>query len=240
MIPKIILGRPKIVADFKCPKCKKIDIVGLPTINTRCKNCSTEISVDAGIDIYQSISKKLEQLLSNNNQVIIVGERDDSEKFHAEDMLKARSKHEQDIYHAMLAIKNTKDKQRCWEVSEIVHDTDKDFKVHCNDCGVCLNCVRCKKCNHNYVPKTVKLKKDITEKRYTCPECGSKEYHPTYFRKHEDKCPYCDDTNIIKTKFRSDNKDCPKCHSTNISPPRKIPVYKLVIKRQRRHLKENV
>lgn len=240
MIPKIILGRPKIVADFKCPKCRKIDIIGLPTISTKCKNCNTDITVDAGIDIYQSISKKLEQLLSNNNQVMVVGERDDSDKFHAEDMLKARSKHEQDIYHAMLAIKNTKEKQRCWEVSEIVHDTDKDYKIQCNNCGLCLSCVRCKKCGKNYVPKTVKVKGKVEETRYTCPECGSKDYQQTYIKNHNGACPHCESTNILKTKFHSNNKDCPKCHSTNLTTARKIPVYKLTIKRQRRHEKENV
>jgi len=235
-IPKLILGRPKIVVDIKCPKCKSLDIAGFSNVECRCNNCKTAFTTEAGVNIYYSIAKKLIQLISHNNEVWVIGERDDSETFRSEDLLKPRSKHEDDIYHSLLAIKNNFQQQRCYDVSEITNEMDTDYRANCSDCGYCSNCVICAKCNKSYVPKKTRS----GEKRYTCPECKSKNYKPSAIKFKADggkrSCPNCSSENVNRTKVPAGKKPCPKCNSENITSPRKLPIYRLIIKRQRRFL----
>lgn len=236
---KVILTRPKLVSDVKCPKCRHMDIVAIPIIETKCRNCKTVHTTEVKINIYFTVSKKIEQILKYNNGVYIIGERDDSKVFHTDDMLKPRSRHEDDIWHTLVAIQQTKIGQKCWEVEEITHEYDFDYRISCNDCGYCLVCVTCTKCNRKYQPKEIETGRG-KEKRYTCPECNSKSYKQTVIEKFKTKgtrpiCPYCNSNNIAKAKFSSDKKQCPKCLSVNITKPRKIPVYCLLIERQKRN-----
>ena len=230
-IPKLILGRPKIVVDVKCPKCKSLDIAGIPVVDVTCKNCKTRFTTEAGVNIYYSIAKKLTQLVSNNNEVWIVGQRDDSFTFDVQDLLKPRSKHEDDIFHTLLAIKYNYEKQRCWDVSEITNEVDLDYKSRCNECGICHNCVVCVACKHKYIPKKTKT----GENRYTCPECNSKKYKPNYIKFKDKKCPDCGSAEVSKLSFNSVKRQCPKCGCKVSSDTRKIPIYKLIIKRQPRN-----
>jgi hypothetical protein len=236
-IPKIILTKPKMVVDVKCHKCKKMDIAALPYVDVQCKNCHTLITTEANINIYFSISKKLEQLLSYNNEVWVIGRRQDKTIHTADDNFKSQDRNDDDIYSAMEAIKNTKIKQLCWEVSDITNDYDFDYKVSCNQCGFCLDCVECNKCHKHYTPKTVDTYKG-SEKRFTCI-CGYKSYHQTKVTKFKVKdgkivCPHCDSANTIHSSFEADKKKCPKCGTEDISKPKRMPIYKLVIKRQKR------
>lgn len=232
-IPRLILSRPKLVVDVRCPKCQSIDIAALPVVEVICKNCKTKFTTNAAINIYYSIAKKLLQLISHNNEVWILGERDVSNVFHPEDMLMPRSRHEDDVYQTILAIKHNFEDQKCYEVSEMTNENDEDFRIHCNICGTCNTCVACIKCNERYIPKLVETPHG-KEKRYKCPKCGNKNYTKTYIEKVSGNCPFCESKNIKKTIFKSDRRHCPKCHTTNISKPRNIPVYKLIIKRQKR------
>jgi transposase-like protein len=237
--PKIIVTRAKLVVDYKCPKCRSTDIKAMHEISSECRNCKSRFTVEPNIDIYYSISKKIEQVLGENNGVILTGERDDSKRFHPDDMLKPRSRQEDEVFKAMLAVKHTKDKQLCWDVDkDIVAEYDEDYRTYCNQCGHCLNCVTCKKCNKIYTPKRVKTRVG-TEKRYTCPECNSKNYHHTHINQfgmeaNKPVCPYCKSEAVLRTQFNSNLKSCPVCKKKDISKPRQIPVYRLVIKRQPR------
>ena len=232
-IPKLILSRPKLVVDIKCPKCQSIDIVALLDINVKCKNCMTSFTTNAGINIYYSIAKKLIQLISHNNEVWILGERDASDVFNSDDILKPRSQHEDDVYHTMLAIMHNFEDQRCWEVTKITNEYDQEYIVRCNVCGICHNCVTCSSCGEKYTPKEVDTHQG-KQKRYKCPKCSSRNYKKTFINKMDKICPYCNSGNIKKTYFPSHKKQCPKCHSDDITKPRNVPVYKLVIKRQPR------
>jgi hypothetical protein len=231
--PKIILTRPKIVVDTRCPKCKSMDIAATPIVTTVCKNCSTKFESDTGVNIYYSMAKKLNQLLANNNGVVVQGERDNSMTFHPDDALRPRSKMEDDIWHAILAIHTDFVKQKCWEVSKISNEVDVDFKIYCKDCGYCKNCVTCNKCGEHYTPRLIEGKKEI---RYTCPKCNSKSYRDTIIDKFKNKrCPYCESPKVVHSKFDSTKKKCPKCGSENITEPRKVPVYRFIIERQKRN-----
>lgn len=239
-IPKLILSRPKLIVDIQCPKCKSRDIIALKDVDVTCTNCKTNFKTETKINIYSSIAKKLEQLLGKYNEVWILGQRDSSTIFYTDNVLKPRSLFEDEIWHSMIAIRNIKKNQRCWGVSEIENAYDKDYKIYCKDCGTCMNCITCVKCNKKYIPKEVKTIRG-REKRYKCPECGNKNYRKTRIdkikrEKNKIICPYCNSDYIKKTKFTSDKKNCPRCNSTNITSPRDIPVYKLIIKRQRRFL----
>lgn len=235
-IPKLILGRPKIVVDVKCPKCKSQDIKALPIIETSCNNCNTKFTAEVKINLYYSIAKKLLQTVAHNNEMWVVGERADSHPIRGEDLLKPQNKHDDDLFQTLCAIKNNFEGQKCYEASEITYEMDLDYKVRCSDCGYCSNCVTCTRCNKKYVPNITKT----DEKRYSCPDCRNKNYKPSYikFKKEGSKisCPNCDSENVNRTGFVSTKKECPKCHSKSITTPRKIPIYKLVIKRQRRNL----
>ena len=237
-IPKIILSRPKIVFDTKCNKCKSFDIVAAPLLKVRCKNCSSETDVEPTVSIYFSIAKKLLQTLSWHNEIWVLGERDASEVFHADDLLKPRSKNEDDIWHTMLAIQKDFNNQKCWEVDEIIQANDTDYKTFCLSCGYCKNCSTCLRCTKKYVPRVVKTNAG-EEKRYTCPSCNSKSYEDTKVSKfiivdEKNACPDCKSTDVALTAFRSEKKVCPRCKSPNLKVPRSIPVYKLVIRRQKR------
>lgn len=236
-IPKIILSRPKLLIDTQCPKCRSRDIKALMNVKITCKNCRTDYETDVKTSILPSIMKKIEILLSRHNEVWVVAERNPSTIIHSEDILKPRSRHEQDLYSALIELKNIKDKQRCWEVSDIIETDDLDYKVHCTECGYCNDCVTCKNCNQPYTPK---LTAKSNEKRFSCPHCGGKTYKATYIKKFETKngkhvCPFCKSDNVNNSKHFSDTKKCNKCGSTKLSKPRKVSVYKLIIKRQPRH-----
>lgn len=238
-IPKIILSRPKIVFDVKCPKCKKNDIVGLPIIETQCKNCKTKYSTEAEINMYYSIAKKLNQLVGKNNEVWVQAERDVSTVFHAEDMLRPRSKYEDDYFQTLMAIKDNYEDMNCWDIGEITNEYDEEYKRRCSVCGHCLHCVTCYSCHETYIPKEVKTSHGI-EKRYTCPHCNSKEYKQTRIKIFEIKdnkqiCPYCKSDNVDKTLFNSNKQHCPSCGTKVNSICRKVPVYRLIIKRQKRN-----
>ena len=234
-IPKIILSRPKLVVDVKCPKCNSNYVAALPIIETTCKNCNTKFETNAEINIYFSAAKKLLQTISNYNEVWLLGERDNSDVFHTDDLLRPRSSFEDDIYHTMLHIKHNFEDQNCYEVSKITSEFDDDYRKLCGICGTCQDCVTCIKCDKKYLPAEVETRQG-KQKRYKCPECGFRNYKKTFINKLEDKCPYCGSNNIKKTSFHSDQKECPKCHSKNDKPPRRVPVYKLVIKRQKRNV----
>jgi len=236
-IPKIILTRPKLVVDTKCPKCNSIDIAGLPIVDTQCKNCKTKFTTNAQINIYFSIAKKLLQLISNNNEVWVLGLRDVSKIFHPDNELRPRSRHEDDIYQTMLAIQHNFESQRCYDVEGINNEYDEQDKVYCNDCGICYNCFTCLKCGATYVPKTVDTKQGV-EKRYKCPKCESRNYKRTQIKKIGKECPHCKSKNIKNTLLRQTKKECHRCKGKNISKPIVVPVYKLVIKRQKRFMKE--
>lgn len=228
--PKLILTRPKLVLDIYCPKCKSFDIIALPELNTQCNNCKINFTTTPNINIYYSIAKKLTQLLSNNNGLYILGERANIKTFHPDDILKPRNKLEDDVWQTMLAIRKNYTDMKCWEVGNITNEYDTDYKTHCNTCGTCRTCVTCTKCNSKYVPKRIKA---TNEKRYTCPKCKSKDYKPTMVK--GDKCPYCEGVDIKKTTLNAHMDKCPRCNSTKIQEPRKIPVYRLLIERQRRN-----
>ena len=230
MIPKVIITRPKLVLEVKCPKCSYFQIVGTPYVDVSCKNCHTKFNTKADIDLYYSISKKIEQLLANNNEIHIVGERDNSQVHSNADELKPRTFMEYKIYNCLLAIKDTKVKQKCWEVSEIENSMDLEYHTTCKECGYCNSCVQCKSCQHIYTPKKVK-----DENRYTCPECGSKKYQDTPFRDLKKKeCPHCKSKNIRFTSFTSDKRQCPRCNTLKINKPKAIPIYRLKLERQKR------
>lgn len=234
---KLILSRPKIVADVQCPKCKSHDIVALLTVETKCKNCNTVFVVETKVNVYYSIAMKLIQLVSSNDETKIAAERDPTNLHHADDILKPQSQHEQDMYHTLLAIQKNFKNQKCWEVSEITHEMDESYKVNCNECGVCNNCVTCTKCGKAYTPKIVQTK-GLSEKRYTCPSCGHKKFKRSYVKfTNKDGatvCPLCGSSNMLRTYFNSDKKQCPRCDSKNITKPKIIPVYMLKITRQKR------
>ena len=228
-IPKIILSKPKLLVDVKCPKCKGYDAVALQNVDVTCKNCNTRFTTEAGINIYYSMAKKIISVLSNHNEVFILGTRDTSMVFTPQKELSPRSRYETDIWHTVLAIQNDFKKQKCWMVSEISNEVEIDYRTVCNDCGQCWDCITCNKCGNIYTPKKEKV----------CEKCGSKSYKPTFIKKVVEKkgkkvCPHCGSSNIRKTSFSSDKKTCPRCKSRNIATPKKIPVYKLSIKRQRR------
>lgn len=226
-IPKIILARPKLVVNVKCPKCQSIHIQGIPNFQAECKNCKKIFITEVKVDIYYSIAKQLNKFLRESNEVWIVGERDNSKVFHPEDVLAPRSSHEADIWYTMLAIKKDFEGMKCWEVSDITNEVDQDYLTYCNECGHCHNCVTCSKCKKPYIPKIIKK-----QKRFTCPDCQNKKYEVT--KTKGDKCEFCKSTNISKTKFSAEKKQCPRCKTKNIKEPRKITIYKLIIKRQRR------
>jgi DNA-directed RNA polymerase subunit RPC12/RpoP len=233
-IPKLILTKPKLVIDVKCNKCKKMDIVALPYVEVQCKNCKTVQTTEANINIFYSISKKLEQLLANNNEVHIIGKRNDTKVYNSEDIAKVHDRNDDDILSAIEAIRNVKIKQKCWEVSDIMNEYDYEYKVSCKSCGICLSCVTCNKCSKTFTPKIVQTKNG-TEKRYTCPHCGAKSYHQTRIKKFENnKCPHCQSTDVIFSTFEAYKRKCPRCGSEDICKPKRIAVYKLVIKRQKR------
>lgn len=235
-IPKIILSRPKLVVDTRCPKCNSLDTSVLPTIETQCKNCKTIFRTDVKINIYFSIAKKLISSISKKNEVWILGERDASDIFHTEDLLKPRSQHEDDVYQTMLAIKHNFDDQLCYEVGKITNEVDEEYRIKCNDCAICYNCVTCTKCGQKYIPKKVNTPQG-EQKKYKCTNCGNRFYDRTYIKEFKKGCPYCGSENVMRTHFGSNLKQCPKCKSKNITKPKAIPVYKLVIKRQKRFMK---
>lgn len=234
-IPKLILSRPKLVVDVKCPKCSSLDIVAFTKVDLTCKNCKTKFETNAEINIYYSIAKKLLQLISHHNEVHINGVRDNAEVFYPEDLLKPRSKFEDDIYHTMLAIKHNFEDQKCYEVSEITNEIDEDYKIRCKKCGYCNNCITCSNCGEHYVPKHVDTRIG-KQQRYKCPKCSSRSYKKTYIKKLSKECPYCKSKNVRKTHFYANNKQCPYCKSKDVSKPRTIPIYKLIIKRQKRNI----
>jgi DNA-directed RNA polymerase subunit RPC12/RpoP/phage FluMu protein Com len=233
-IPKLILSKPKLVVDIKCPKCKSMDILALPIVETTCKNCKTRFQANVNINILAATAKKYVQMKSHNNEIWILGERNDSLVFHSDDALRPRDSNEDAIYHTILAYKKLAELERCYEVSEITNEYDDDYRVFCKTCGVCYNCVTCIKCGQKYVPTKIETKHG-SEKKYKCTKCGFRNYKQTFIPKTDDKCPYCGSSNFKKTRFNTDNKKCPKCHSKNTSIPRKVPVYKLIIKRQKRN-----
>jgi len=235
MVAKIILSRPKIGFDARCPKCKTRQVVSVPIVDYNCSNCKTHFQEEVQVSIYFTIAKKLIQATAHNNEVVIVGERSESVVFHTKDELKPRSKNDDDIFHTMLAIKHDFELQKNIEVSDITTCMDFDYMVSCTSCGTCRNCVVCSHCNKSYVPKKVKS----GEKRFTCPDCGLKHHRPTLAKLVDGKCQYCGSAQIHPTKFAAAEK-CPKCGGDKISPARKIPVYKLVLKRQPRFELEEV
>lgn len=239
MIPKIVISRPKINADYCCPNCKKIDIVALADINVTCKNCRTKLNVPLDVNITFSVWKNLMQLIAHHNEVKLVGEIYSKDVINLSDSISKFGKHDDDIYSAMLAIKDTLDKHGCWEVSTIVVEDDIANETKCKSCGYCLECKTCKSCGHNYTPKEVNSKEGKI-KRFTCPKCGSKAHENKRIEKVLNEkgmnlCPHCKTDNIIMTNFSSTNTKCTKCHTTNIEPPRKIKVYMLSVRRQKRN-----
>lgn len=233
-IPKIILGRPKLVIDTRCPKCHSLDIAAIPIVTAQCKNCKLKFTSEGlGINIYFGIAKKLVQLISHNDEVCIVGKRDDSNDFNAKNMLMAKSQEDEDVYQTILAVKHNFEGQKCYEVSDVLFEEDKEQNIQCKVCGFCNNCVTCKSCGQKYIPKEVETKYG-KEKRYKCTECGSKDYIKTHITKLEKECPYCKSVNVKPTFLNSDFIHCPKCKSKNITKSVSIPVYKLIIKRQER------
>ena len=232
-IPKLILSRPKLVIDTKCPKCHSMDIQALANVELTCKNCKTKFTSDVQLNIVFTTAKKFLQLRANNNEFWVLGKRDDSEVFNTDDMLKPRSKMEDDIYHSMLAYKRICEMEGCYDVSEVTNDYDIDYKIRCNECGVCFNCVICTRCGERYTPEKINTPQGV-QRRYKCPKCSSRDYTRTYINKIAKVCPGCGSNNIQKTSFSSDKKQCPRCHSENITSPKKVPVYKLIVQRQGR------
>jgi len=236
--PKIILTRPKLIVNTKCKKCNSRDIAAVPVIDFVCKNCSTHQETDVEIDMYASVAKAIQRKLKKHDGVYIVGERDGSKVFHPDNLLKPRSKQEDDVWHAMLEIKDTYE-NKAWTVSKITNEYDYEYYVRCLECGYCQACVLCTRCSTHYVPKKIKGGK---EKRYTCPECGNKNYTQTKIKKFKidnkgnTVCPHCNSSEISSARFSSDRKKCPKCSSDNISKPRNIPVYRLLIEWQKRFM----
>lgn len=224
-----------MVLDTNCPKCKSFDIIAVPSLEVKCRNCKIEFDSDLGINIYYSVAKKINMELGKNNGVTIIGVRDNTNVFHPDDALKPRTKLEDDIWHAILEIERNFKSQLCWNVSDITADTDLDYQIQCKECGYCKNCVTCNKCNHRFVPNITKN----GERRFTCPKCKAKSYKDTIIDKVKIdgkvlKCPHCESPKIRMARFTSDKKKCPKCSSEKITEPRKIPVYKLIIERQKR------
>lgn len=238
MIPKIIISRPKIIADYKCPKCKHIDIVALQEVTTTCKNCKTKITTNADINITFAVWKDLMQKLANSNQVTITGEIYSSEIVDISNALNRFGNHDDDIYSALLSIQHTLRKHQNYDVGEITVEDDTRNETTCKDCGYCLNCKQCKNCGKTYVPKQVSTK-DGKQNRYTCPGCNNKTYENSRINKavfvdNKKVCPHCKSDNIVMTSFNSFNKTCPKCGGKNINDPKKIKVYKMIINRQKR------
>lgn len=237
-IPKLILGRPKILMNYKCAKCHSRDVKAFPEMQITCNNCQTKFIADLEIDVYQTYAKKLNILLGEHNEVWVLAERENSKVFHADDILAPRSKKENDLYHAILEIRNNFLKFNNWDVGEIEAGSDFDYLNSCPDCGTCNNCVICS-CGTQYTPKIVKTSRG-RERRFKCPDCGGKNFKKSYVTNLLDhkNCPFCDSTNVVRTKFKSYLSECPKCHNKKIPKARKIPVYKLVIKREKRAMKE--
>lgn len=231
--PKIILTRPKLVLDTCCPKCHSHDIVALPALDIKCRKCQSKFNYDPLLNIYASIAKKINVVLGSSNGINILGPRETSSIIHSEDFLKPKTKLEDDVYHAFLEIqKNFKD-MGCWEVGEIAHDYDLDFKTHCKDCGYCKSCVTCNKCGTKY-----------TGSKDACPKCASKSRKDSVVDKFKkdgksDVCPFCNSPNVAYTSFNNDKKQCPKCGSKNLHEPKKIAVYRLTVERQKRNWKAN-
>lgn len=232
---KLILGRPKLLAEVYCPKCKDHFINSTPNMEITCTNCHTSNIVPVSVSIYYSAAKRLNNLLSSNDEVWVLSQRENSQVFYPDDELKPRTKLENEMYQAMLAIQRDFQQMKSWEVSDIENDVDFEYRQYCKSCGYCKNCVRCTKCNHVYSPTRVKKSQEI---RHTCPECGHKKYQDATileFEKEKGKqiCPYCKGMDIRKTQMMN-RKQCPKCGSEDLTEPKKINVYKLTIKRQKR------
>jgi hypothetical protein len=239
-IPKIILGKPKILIDVHCPKCKKLDAIAIPSIKTLCSNCKTEITTGLRINTYYAYAKKILHMVSHHDEIHILGLRDKSEMFTPDDVLSPRSQYEDDIYSTIITIRDDYLWQGNYEVSNVMPDYDFEYKIYCNNCGYCQNCVVCNRCKKHYVPKILKN----GQRRYTCPNCGSKSYKQSVVIFKDDggkiKCPECKSENVVRRKMMSNKKKCPHCDSNNITKPKKIPIYKLVIKRQGRFKMENI
>lgn len=239
MIPKILISRPKVIVDYKCPKCRHIDIVALPEVTTTCKNCKTKVTTEVQVNITYAVWKNLMQLLAYNNEVHLVGEIYASNLVDVSDTLARYGRHDDDIYSAMLSMYNTLRKHQNWEVEDICIAEDIQNETTCRDCGFCTNCKKCKSCGSHYVPKQVSTK-DGKQLRYTCPDCGSKEYENTKIDKFINKdnkrlCPHCKSDKNTAYTFNSNQNNCPKCNSTNINLPKKIKVYLMKVKRQKRN-----
>jgi transposase-like protein len=184
------------------------------------------------------MAKKLEQLLSYNNEVWIIGERRIKQVHTTGDTFTKHDKYEDDIFSTLLAIQKTKRLQQCWEVSEISNDTDTDYETVCTECGYCKNCKTCIACGKSYVPKIVHTK-DGNQSRYTCPHCQSKLYKDTRIEKFnlqngKPVCPYCNSDHVSQTVVESINPKCHKCNGL-LASPKKINIWKLVVARQKRN-----
>lgn len=237
---KLILWRAKLLLDVVCPRCKSMDVKGVIIVETQCKNCQARFTANAGVNIYGSVARPLIKLLAKYNDIVLVGERDPSNTFTADQVFSPKSKHEDDIIHTLLAIRKDFVDIRCFDVSEITNSTDTDWKTRCSSCGTCKDCVTCQNCKTTYKPKEIKTKFS-KEKRFTCPECNSKKYRQTHIKKFEQKnvCPHCKSTNTTISKFPSHLKKCPYCNEKKTISPRKVPIYKLTISHQpRNRLKE--
>lgn len=225
LIKKVILSRPKMVFDTRCPKCKHEDIGATPIANFVCGNCKTKYEQDVEMNILQASMKKIIQLLGYNNTIYVQGECDERDTWTAEELVKRRARQSEEVLYNLMACRDIFKKQLCYIVSDISIVEDIDYRTHCLQCGYCNSCVTCKQCQSHYTPKNIK-----GVRRYTCPECGSKLYTKTYFKKHnKDKCPLCNSDSITLSKFSTEEGQCPYCKETAFAKPRKVKVYRLEI-----------
>lgn len=139
----------------------------------------------------------------------------------------------------LLKIKEQKEKQKCWLVSEIEEIEDIENKIKCFDCGKCNNCHACFNCGEHYVYK----------RKPKCPKCRSDKVKPTLLKKFEKKdgrkiCPHCKSEDIQFYYFyNKENKEkeeiiCENCGGKNLKFGGKILVKKMVIKRLPKFKKE--
>ncbi len=242
-IAKLILVRPKLTHDVRCPKCQKRYISGTYKVKTNCKDCGS-FEHDLKLNIYQHFAHLIVQKLANYNELHISTPNTTE---HLKDMV-AISTHWKTIPSFII------------DGPDLIYDNS--IKKICLVCGVCEDCVKCKKCEavitkdhserckkkgcHGELKRTLYNRTECNKcgqiKKLVCPSCGEKDfikYHIPKLEKNEFNrpvCPMCNGLNITRSEFTSSK--CPNCKSKKFIDRSRI--YKLIIKRKKAHRLENL
>lgn len=205
----------KLAVEVKCPTCDKKFVTRTSYVKVSCNRCGSSFNTDFQQNLYHKYIGKVLSTIGHEGGIII---KNIPEKF----------------YGDILYFEKVFKMQKSYDVSEITKKTETLRR--CLKCGICNNCLTCKSCTKTF-------EKNQNRRKQVCPDCGSNETIPTYFKeafiptdnKELKQCPHCHSPNIVLTLSNTKSK-CHLCGSKQLSEPKTDNIYSITIKKKQGYI----